>query len=54
MEKIELVSEIKLIELSSIEQLEINGGFAIEVITCCLGACAFAYQIGKDMAAKGW
>lgn len=55
MENIKLNDKVELVELSSTEQKEINGGIAIEsFVACCLGACALAYQIGKDMKAKGW
>jgi hypothetical protein len=55
MKNIELIDKIELVELSLIEQQEVNGGIAIEsFVGCCLGACALAYQIGKDMKAKGW
>lgn len=55
MKNIELIDEIELVELSILEKQEITGGFAIEsIVGCCLGACALAYQIGKDMSAAGW
>jgi cell fate regulator YaaT (PSP1 superfamily) len=55
MENIELNERIELVQLSFNEQYQINGGIGIEsIVGCCLGACAFAYQIGKDMAAAGW
>ena len=54
MKNIELINEIELVELLVDEQKEINGGSIESIISCCLGACYFTYQIGKDMKAKGW